>query len=96
MLIMTLVFCCFDTKVVNATQSDNYSSYSTFNWLEKFVTENSARTTGTQGGQQSAEWIVQQMQDMGFSVVKQEFEAEWQKMTDKTLDEAKETFNRII
>ena len=75
MLIITLIFGCFDTKIVNATQND-YSNYSTFNWLEKFVTENPARTTGTQGGQQSAEWIVGQMQDMGFSVVKQEFEAQ--------------------
>ncbi|MBQ9716139.1 MAG: Zn-dependent exopeptidase M28 [Clostridia bacterium] len=65
--------CLFVPQSVSATQTDDFSQYSTYNWLEKFVTANPSRTTGTAGEQQTANWLADEISAMGFDLSKQTF-----------------------
>jgi len=74
-LALTFVFGAVCPQTANATQSANYNDYATYNWLEKFVTSNPTRTTGTQGEATAALWLEQELQKMGYTTQTQTFEA---------------------
>ena len=68
-LALTFVFGALCPQTANAAENVNYNDYATYNWLEKFVTANPSRTTGTQGEATAAVWIEQQLQQMGVRTV---------------------------
>ncbi|MBR5145784.1 MAG: Zn-dependent exopeptidase M28 [Clostridia bacterium] len=74
-LALTFVFGAVCPQTASATQSANYNDYATYNWLEKFVTTNPSRTTGTVGEETAALWLEQELQKMGFATETQTFEA---------------------
>lgn len=74
-LALTFVFGAVCPQTATAAESINYNDYATYNWLEKFVTANPSRTTGTQGEATAAVWLEQQLQQMGYTTETQTFEA---------------------
>ena len=74
-LALTFVFGAVCPQTATAAESINYNDYATYNWLEKFVTANPTRTTGTQGEATAALWLEQELQKMGYATETQTFEA---------------------
>ncbi len=74
-LALTFVFGAICPQTASATQSINYNDYATYNWLEKFVTANPSRTTGTVGEQTAALWLENELSQMGYETQVQTFEA---------------------
>ncbi len=54
---------------VYAAESGNYDyeDYRTYYWLEQFVSENPSRTAGTDGETAAADWIAENLLNIGFS-----------------------------
>ena len=64
----------FCPQTASANQSANYNDFATYNWLEKFLTENPSRTTGTSGEATAGIWLDNELKKMGFATESQIFD----------------------
>ena len=73
-LAIAMVFGCL-AMPNNVSANEDYNSYSTYVWLEKFVTANPSRTTGTNGEVKASFWLQNELSKMGYQVERQTFMA---------------------
>ena len=71
-LAIAMVFGCL-AMPNNVSANEDYNSYSTYLWLEKFVTANPSRTTGTDGEVKASFWLQTELSKMGYQVERQTF-----------------------